>query len=157
MRSIHLVLSSISDQRIQCLRSRKSHKNTEIPIARKLVLAISVTMFTFSTLFLILSIMRFVISTNIVNMQPLKEGQTHADRIAQNIFSGEVIFYTMSSIFSIQVRVQYTYSYIWEYANTSIWTNRSCWEIWWYYGGLMLSTKTRNFGCLCHAPFGQLP
>ena len=61
-------------------------------------------MFILSTAFLILSIMRFVISVNIVNMGPLTDGQTYQDRIDNGIFADEVITYMMSSIFSIQVR-----------------------------------------------------
>ena len=65
-------------------------------------------MFTLSTFFLILSIMRFVISVNIVNMAALTDGQTYQDRINNGIFADEVVTYMMSSIFSIQVR-QYHY------------------------------------------------
>lgn len=65
-----------------------------------------ILMFFLSTAFLVLSMMRFVISVNIVNMAPLLDGQTYQDRIDNGIFADSVIFYTMSSIFSAQVSTE---------------------------------------------------
>lgn len=62
-------------------------------------------MFILSTIFLALSIARFVVSVNIVNMDGLPDGQTYQDRIDNGIVPDSVIFYIMSTIFSIQVGV----------------------------------------------------
>lgn len=62
-------------------------------------------MFILSTIFLALSIARFVVSVNIVNMDGLPDGQTYQDRIDNGIVPDSVIFYIMYTIFSIQVGV----------------------------------------------------
>ena len=82
---------------------RRPSKNYKIPAPRKRVLILTVTMFILSTVFLALSIARFVVSVNIVNMAPLVDGQTYQDRINNGILSDEIIFYIMSTLFSIQV------------------------------------------------------
>ncbi|KAK7677335.1 hypothetical protein QCA50_018515 [Cerrena zonata] len=98
MWGIYLVVLSFLVYRL----TRRPSQNYRMPAPRKRVLILMLVMFFLSTVFLVLSIVRFAVSVNIVNMAPLVDGQTYQDRIANGILIDEVLFYTMSTIFSIQ-------------------------------------------------------